>query len=193
LFCRFLERSVLPKLTRYFTHPNQFSFLGLGLALLVPLGFYLHPLPGLLLMVLSGVADTLDGILARSQGTASNFGAFLDSSLDRVSDFCYLFGFWVLFRDSDQFILASGLLFFAMFATTLISYLKARANTMGLCCDTGLMERALRTVYLIIWAALLVFIPSALETLLWFGLVLYSLLCLFTVFQRVHHAAHGLK
>jgi phosphatidylglycerophosphate synthase len=193
LFCRFLERSVLPKLTQQFTHPDQFSFLGLGLAVLVPLGFYFHPLPGLLLMILSGVSDTLDGIMARSQGKASNFGAFLDSSLDRVSDFCYIFGFWVLFWNSEKIILASAIVFFALLVTHLISYLKARAMNLGICCETGLMERGLRTVYLIVWATLLVLFPFAFETILWTGLILFCLLCLFTVFQRALHAAHGLK
>jgi phosphatidylglycerophosphate synthase len=193
LFLAFIERSILPKLTKTFSHPNHFSFLGLGIALAVPLGFYLHPLVGLLFMVLSGISDILDGLLARKQGLETPFGAFLDSSLDRCSDFCFLFGFWILFRHAENFILASALVFTAMFLVQFISYIKARAQSMWVKCDTGLMERGTRALYLMAWAALLGIFPSAYDRILWAGLFLFCLLCLYTVFQRFHHIAESLQ
>ncbi|MBU4318253.1 MAG: CDP-alcohol phosphatidyltransferase family protein [Proteobacteria bacterium] len=193
LFYSFIEKSILPKLSKTFSHPNHFSLLGLGLALLVPPGFYLHPLVGLLFMVLSGISDMMDGLLARKKGMETPFGAFLDSSLDRCSDFCFLLGFWILFRHSENFIQASVLIFTAMFLVQFISYIKARAQSMWVECDTGLMERGARTVYLMVWAALLGIFPSFYHSILWSGLILFCLLCLFTVFQRFQHIAASLK
>ena len=192
LFYNFLEKSVLPKLTKTFRHPNHLTLMGLLIAAMAPFGFYLHPLFGFLFLLLSGISDSLDGLLARSQGTASKFGAFLDSSIDRCSDFCFLFGFWVLFWDSEKIIWASGLVFSTMFLSNFISYLKARALSIGVSCENGFMERGLRTVYLIIWAVLLGLFPGVFDQILWHGLILYGLLCLLTVLQRLFFIASRL-
>ena len=192
-FNAFIEKTILPGLSTTFSHPNHFSLLGLGIALLVPPGFYLHPLAGLLFMILSGISDMMDGLLARKKGLETPFGAFLDSSLDRCSDFCFLLGFWILFRHSDHFIQASAFMFIAMFLVQWISYLKARAQSMWVESVPGLMERGVRTLYLMVWAALLGFVPSFYDFILWSGLILFCLLCLFTVFQRFQHIASSLQ
>ena len=59
---------------------------GVLLAAAVPIGFFLHPVVGLLFMLISGFVDTLDGLLARRRNVASVFGAFLDSTLDRIPE-----------------------------------------------------------------------------------------------------------
>jgi len=184
-YYRLLENWLLPVLKRINTNPNQLTLVGLALAAAVPPGFYLHPAVGFVLMGFSGVADSLDGVVAKNQGSASRFGAFLDSTSDRVSDFFYLFGFWILFWDSTWFILASALIFASTLLTVMISYVKAKVEALGGDCDTGLMERGWRTVYLLFWALLISILPAAGPIILWVGLLLFFALTFLTVLQRI--------
>ena len=158
-FYRFLKRTHLSKIEDSLLKPNQLTVLGLVLAVFVPFGFYVHPFWGLLFMALSGFADAMDGLVAKNQGINTVFGAFLDSSFDRISDFFYLFGFWVLFWRSEQLIVASALILFSILFTFMISYTKARIEGLGGTCEVGLMERGARTLYLIVWAFLLCILP----------------------------------
>jgi CDP-diacylglycerol--glycerol-3-phosphate 3-phosphatidyltransferase len=184
-YYRWLDKRFLPHVNRLTLSPNQFTLVGLLLAAAVPIGFLLHPFVGLLFMLISGFADTLDGLLARRRNAASVFGAFLDSTLDRISDFFYLFGFWILFWNANRFILASGLIFASSFATVMISYVKARAEALGGTCSIGWMERGWRTIYLIIWAFLICVMPPLVDLILWAGLALYFILTSITVLQRI--------
>jgi CDP-diacylglycerol--glycerol-3-phosphate 3-phosphatidyltransferase len=186
-FYRLIERRLLPRLAPLALKPVHYTFLGLLLAVTVPLGFYLHPFIGLLLIGVSGIADTLDGMVARQTNVVSDFGAFLDSSLDRVSDFFYLCGFWILFRDSPYVLSASFLFFLSLLFTVMISYVKARAEGLGADCDRGWMERGWRTVYLIIWAIVICLLPAHRIAVQWVGLVLYLMLTGITVAQRIAH------
>ena len=192
-FYLFLEKSIIPKLADTAVTPNHFTLTGFMLALLVPFGFYCHPFWGLFFMLLSGASDVLDGLMARSQDKTTIIGAFLDSSLDRFSDFCFIFGFWVLFWETDHILLASAVIFITMFLTFFISYIKARASSVGIETETGLMERGLRTVYLMVWAFILGLFPSAANRILWTGLVLFCGLCLYTIVQRLGYVVSALK
>ncbi len=185
-FYRLLDR-VLPWMQRHVTSPNQLTLLGVAIAATVPFGFYFSPLAGMILMVLSGLADVADGSLARSSGAQSEYGAFFDSTLDRFSDFFYLMGFWVLFWPRGEAIPAGVLVGAAFLFTVLISYTKARAEGLGRTCNVGLMERGFRVLYLIVWALLLALAPGARGDVLWIGLVLFCLLTLVTVIQRILH------
>ena len=190
LYYRVLEKYVCPRIEVLGLRPNGVSLLGLGLAVLVPLGFWLAAILGVLLMGLSAVADGLDGYLARQRKEKTRFGAFLDSTLDRAADFFYLLGFWVY-----SISLGSGSLWFtlciflALLATLLISYSKARIEGLGGRCAIGLMHRAPRTLYLLAWGILLVLLPPLRVYLLWIGILVYLLLTLATVWQRVRLAA----
>jgi len=184
-YYRWLDKWILPHVNRLTLSPNQFTLVGFLLAAAVPIGFFINPVVGLLFMIISGIADTLDGLLARRRNAASVFGAFLDSTLDRISDFFYLFGFWILFWNANRFILASGLIFASSLATVMISYVKARSEALGGTCNIGLMERGWRTIYLIVWAFLLCVLPPFVDLILWAGIVLYFLLTSITVLQRI--------
>ena len=184
-YYRWLDKRILPYVNRLTLSPNQFTLVGVLLAAAVPIGFFLHPVVGLLFMLISGFVDTLDGLLARRRNVASTFGAFLDSTLDRISDFFYIFGFWTLFWNSDRFILASVLIFASSLTTVMISYVKARSEALGGTCSIGWMERGWRTIYLIIWAFLICVLPPLADLTLWAGLVLYFVLTSITVLQRI--------
>jgi CDP-diacylglycerol--glycerol-3-phosphate 3-phosphatidyltransferase len=184
-YYRWLEKRILPHVNRLTLSPNHFTLIGAVLAAVVPVGFFLHPVVGLSLVVLSGFVDTLDGSLARRQKATSRFGAFLDSTLDRISDFFFITGFWVLFWASDHLILASALVLACMLMTVMISYVKARTEALGGSCETGWMERGWRTAYLILWALAVCVLPSARQPVLWAGLTLYFALTTVTVVQRI--------
>jgi phosphatidylglycerophosphate synthase len=190
-YYRWLDKRILPYVNRLTLSPNQFTLVGVLLAAAVPIGFFLYPVVGLLFMLISGFVDTLDGLLARRRNAASVFGAFLDSTLDRISDFFYIFGFWTLFWNSDWFILASGLIFASSLTTVMISYVKARSEALGGTCGIGWMERGWRTIYLIIWAFLICVLPPLVDPILWTGLVLYLVLTSITVLQRITHSRTG--
>jgi len=102
---------------------------------------------GLLLLVLAGVPDLLDGAVAKASGTASTRGAFFDSVADRLSD-ALLFGgvAWYLQTNNGGRI---ALLPFAVFAAAaLVSYIRAKADALGYDARGGLMERAERFILL---------------------------------------------
>jgi CDP-diacylglycerol--glycerol-3-phosphate 3-phosphatidyltransferase len=185
-FYRLLETAVLPWMRRHRIKADQMTYLGALIAVTVPLGFGLHPLAGLLLMLVSGSADAMDGHLARETAHPSPWGAFLDSSLDRLSDGCYLLGFWILFWQADMALWGALLLWPALVATLMISYVKARAEALGGACPIGMMERATRIVYLCGWSLCLGLLPFDREMLLT-GSAVYLILTVTTVLQRIRY------
>ncbi|WP_419919659.1 CDP-alcohol phosphatidyltransferase family protein [Candidatus Poriferisocius sp.] len=102
---------------------------------------------GLILMILTGISDALDGPIAKASGTSSTRGAFFDSVSDRVCD-ALLFGGVAWYLGSHQ----SGRIFMlpvALMATAmLVSYQRAKAESLGLDAKGGLMERAERFIVL---------------------------------------------
>jgi CDP-diacylglycerol---glycerol-3-phosphate 3-phosphatidyltransferase len=189
----FLNKSILPLLQRTSISPNQLTLLGFGFAALVPAGFYVDPWYGFVLILFSGISDTLDGLLSRARGNGSVFGAFLDSTLDRASDLLFLAGFWILFWGELHLLLATTLFFSAFFFTFLISYTKARGEGLGTSCQIGLMGRAPRIIFQLFWALLLGLFVEIRAALLWSGLVLYLVLTMATVVQRLVYVSRQLN
>jgi len=184
-YYRLIGRWLLPLAERTGLTPNQMTLLGLAAAALTPAGFFFHPLAGASLILLSGLADSIDGMLARRTGKPSVHGAFLDSCLDRISDSFYLMGVWILFWP-DHHPLAGGLVMAACLTSTfLISYTKARAESLGALLTGGLMERAARIVYLLVWSLIFAAFPSASGWTLWIGALLYLSLTSATAGRRM--------
>jgi phosphatidylglycerophosphate synthase len=184
-YYRFLKRHLLGRVEKAGLTPNQVSLMGVIFAAAVPVGFAVHPLLGLLFLTASAVSDSLDGLVARRNSQATVFGAFLDDSLDRIADFLFLVGFWVLFRDSRLWLPATLLTLFATGMTLTASYIGLRASLSDIRCPTGIFDRSTRTLYLIAWAGLMVLIPGARTAILWMGLVLFDLLLSATVIHRI--------
>lgn len=97
--------------------------------------------PGGWMVLLGGVADILDGRIARARGLADRRGAFLDSTLDRFAEFAAFVGLAVLFRGSE---LALILVVTALGGSLLVSYARARGESVGVVCKLGVMQRAER-------------------------------------------------
>lgn len=97
-----------------------------------------------LALLLSGLLDTLDGTVARLSGSASRFGALLDSSADRVADFLILAGLLVHYRNDVTFYAV----LFVIAGSYMVSYVKARAESLGTIRVVGFMQRPERIIFL---------------------------------------------
>lgn len=125
-------------------------------------------LVGTAVVVVSVLTDLLDGAMARKRGTSSRFGAWLDSTCDRVADAAIFSGLVLWFTgDGDSPVLA-GVALFCLVAGSVVSYAKARAEGLGLRCDVGLAERAERLILVLLGTLLAgLGVPAALAVLLW--------------------------
>jgi CDP-diacylglycerol---glycerol-3-phosphate 3-phosphatidyltransferase len=123
--------------------PNAVTIIGtLGVSgaslALFPIG---EMFPGAMTATVFVLLDMLDGALARAKGTSGKWGAFLDSALDRVADAAIFSGLvWWFLRGGHDPVLG-GVTLFCLVSGALVSYVKARAEGLGLPCDTGLIER----------------------------------------------------
>ena len=116
-----------------------------------------QPLPALVVLLAGALADTLDGQLAKVAGGGTRFGAFLDSTLDRVSDAALACGGAALgAARGDAILFWSALV--GLVASFLVSYVRAKAESMGATATVGLMPREVRLTVLLVgiglWGAL---------------------------------------
>ncbi len=111
-------------------------------------------LVGTIVVTLFVLTDMLDGVMARERGGTSRFGAWLDSTCDRVADGAVFAALaWWFSGGGDDRVLAAVSLF-CLVAGTVVSYEKARAEGLGLRCDVGLAERAERLVLALVGTGL---------------------------------------
>jgi archaetidylinositol phosphate synthase len=162
--------------------PNTITFIGLLISLFAAYLFYLRSprLAALVLLLGSGI-DALDGTLARMTGKVSRFGAFLDSTFDRISDGAVFFG------------IALGNLadwrwaFLTFMGAYLVSYERCRAELAGSGkLAVGIAERAERLLILIAFSL------AGVDYVKW-GVYLVGILAWITVFQRMWTAYQRLK
>ena len=149
-----------------------------------------RPLAALIVLLVGTLSDTLDGQLAKAAGGGTRFGAFLDSTLDRVSDAALFSGAVALGAGRDD-----ALLFWAaligLIASFLVSYVRGKAEAMSLTATVGLMPREARLTILLIGVGLwgvLGFYP-----LFVLSVVAVAALSLVTVLQRIAYVARALN
>ena len=131
---------------------------------------------GFVLLVLTALPDALDGAVAKASGTAGPRGAYFDSVMDRASDALLLGGVAWYLMDTDPGSHVAILPMAVLGASFLVSYQRAKADSLGFDARGGLMERAERTIML----AFGLLFDSLLVPVLWVMLVL----TLFTAGQR---------
>ena len=146
-----IERYVRPvgeSLRRTGLSPDHFTLLGLCVAAASAVAIGMGKMQlGLLLVICSALPDLLDGALAKASNSASQRGAFFDSVVDRVSD-SFLFGGVAWFYASSDTPQFSIVPFAILGASLIISYERAKAESLGLDAKGGLMERAERIILL---------------------------------------------
>ena len=162
--------------------PNAITVIGtLGVAggalVLFPRGEFFW---GTMVITAFVLFDMLDGAVARVTGKISKFGAFLDSTMDRVADAAIFAGLMIgLYRDGQEALAAVAL--YCLVAGVVVSYAKARAEGLGYTCDVGIAERAERLIVALVAAGFAgLGVPYILAAALW----LLAALSTITVGQR---------
>ena len=117
-----------------------------------------HTLAAGLVLLFSGLFDLLDGALARKTNKASKFGAVLDSTLDRVGEAAVMLGIVIFFAVNGN-ILGVVITGIAIIGSQLVSYIRARAEGIGLKCEVGVFTRPERIVILSLGLLLAAFNP----------------------------------
>jgi phosphatidylinositol phosphate synthase len=135
--------------------PNMITVAGtvgvmIGALWLFPLG---HLFAGTLVCWGFAMFDMLDGLLARIKGTTGSWGAFLDSTLDRIGDAAVFTGLAIWLARDHQPVLA-GVALYCLVAGGMVSYARARAEGIGVRADVGVAERSERLLVALVAAGL---------------------------------------
>jgi phosphatidylglycerophosphate synthase len=159
--------------------PNLLTLLSLPFSILVSYFFSIGKfiIAGIFLLLV-GFFDTADGEVARQSNRMNPKGAFLDSTIDRISEFLVFLGLFIYFHSN---VLLAILIFVTLFASFLVSYIRARAQGIGNDCNTGIFERPIRFIILVFGSFFL--------TKKLFPIVLWIILigCIITIFQRLFY------
>ena len=177
--------------------PNALTFIGLliniGCGVLYGYGMFFT---AGLLMILANVFDMLDGQVARLRGRVTRFGGFFDSVIDRYSDIIVYVGIMVFYaRDTEKHsTLLVALTGLALVGSVMVSYSRARAESLDIACKVGFLERPERVVLLII-GSLTEIGPASNPFLHKMPQVLWVLAALshWTVVHRVYHTWRELR
>ena len=164
--------------------PNHLTLCGLGVSLFAAAFFVAGRTRAAgALLLLAGLFDFFDGSLARVSGQVTPFGAFLDSVIDRYSDLVVLLGIVVLFSRMPHargaVVAMAGLV-----GSVMVSYTKARAESIGVECNVGFMERPERLICLIAGALF-----DLLEPALWVLAILANV----TALQRIAFTRRAMR
>lgn len=165
-------------LLRAHVRPNHLTLAGLGVSAVAA-----HALAGgrsgtgAALLALAGLFDFFDGALARAARQVTPFGAFLDSVVDRYSDMLVMFGVLFFYHRTGDGI-GAMLTMLALAGTVMVSYTRARAESIGVPCHIGLMERPERLIVLVAGAASGLLTPA---------MAVLAILTNVTALQRIWH------
>lgn len=169
--------------------PNAVTILGMGLAMAGAYFLTVGNVPlSAVLFTLSGIFDIVDGYVAKKLDKVSAFGSFLDSFSDRVSDAAIFLALAIYYIRMPDGVYA-GLALAILVLSFLISYVRAKAESLDLRCKAGLMARAPRFLLLMAGLYFNGLSPWVLKSVLW----LMAVLLLETLFERLVEVWRGLE
>jgi CDP-diacylglycerol--glycerol-3-phosphate 3-phosphatidyltransferase len=175
------DRLIASRLT-----PNQISMAGFTLNVIAAVLVAQHEFfIGGVVFIVGSICDTLDGGYSRMSGKGTPFGAFLDSTLDRIVEGIVLTAVAVTFTQREDE-LAVAAVVVAVMASLVVSYTRARAEALGVECKVGIADRLVRVI--ILSAGLVFAAVGALEPAVYVLAALSS----FTVVQRILHVRRQL-
>src|SRR5699024_2910316 len=172
-------------LTRLGISPDVITVIGTlgvcaGALIFFPLG---HLFVGVLVITAFVFSDTVDGLMARMQKGSTSWGAFLDSTLDRLGDAAVFSGLAIWFFQGGDDRVMAWLALACLVLGSVVSYARARAEGLGMRADVGIAERADRLVATLVTAG---FVGLGLpEVVLKVVLALLAVASVVTIFQRV--------
>ncbi len=156
--------------------PNMITIIGFIINLIA--SYYIYKgsfIYGAIIILIAGLFDMLDGMLARKMNKKTKFGGFLDSTVDRLSEGVLYLGillFYINTSNKIEIILSYS----AMFFSFLISYTRARASGFRIDCEVGIFTRPERIIALVI---------GLLFNQLYITLIIINALSVITVLQRI--------
>jgi CDP-diacylglycerol--glycerol-3-phosphate 3-phosphatidyltransferase len=165
--------------------PDALTWFGAGATLVISIAFLAQGdlLIGAILFGVFGLFDLLDGTMARMLGTSGAWGAFLDSTLDRVSDAAVICGICFYYANTDlpnsNLVVSAGVIALVMGLMT--SYARAKAESLNAKCTIGIAERAERNI--LIWVSLI--ITSLVTDVMGYAFVILAIVSTITVIQRI--------
>ena len=173
--------------------PNAISLTGLALNVLAAVLVYQDEyFLGGVAFIVGSIMDTLDGRYSRMSGKGSAFGAFLDSTLDRVAEGVVLAAVAAQFAEAgDDFAVAATVI--AVLASVMVSYTRARAEALGVKGDVGIAPRAIRVIILSIGLLFAKGAGLGDFELLEPAVYVLAVLSIVTVFQRIFHVRAELR
>jgi len=128
-------------------------------------------------------SDTIDGVMARMSGRSGKWGAYLDSTLDRLGDAAIFGGLVLWYAGGGDNVVMAGLALACLILGSVVSYAKARAEGLGMTANVGIAERADRLVAVLVTTGLVgLGLP---EIVLGVVLGLLALASLITIIQRM--------
>src|ERR671919_1236642 len=166
--------------------PNAISLTGLALCLVAAaLVFADYYFLGGIAFILGSICDTLDGRYSRMSGKGTSFGAFLDSTLDRMEEGIVLTAVAYQFSEAGNDAAVAAVVV-AVLASLMVSYTRARAEALGVECKVGIADRAVRVV--ILSAGLILYGLDLLAP----AVYVLAALSTITVVQRIWHVRREL-
>jgi CDP-diacylglycerol---glycerol-3-phosphate 3-phosphatidyltransferase len=193
-----LVRPLFASVAKRRVHPNVITTIGFAVTIGAGIVYFTdHVRIAGALVLLGGIYDILDGYVARQTGHSSVFGSFYDSTLDRISEIVVFLGIFSLYGGGHPDFPHPWMVYvvaLAMAGSLMVSYTRARAESLGLDCKVGLMQRPERVV--------LIGVSSVLFGGAWEGIALTGVLLVMatltnlTAFQRIvwvyRHTRDGL-
>ena len=179
----YVEIPVATLLGRMGLTPNLVTMIGLLIAgvaaYLIGVGLLWA---GGLVALFAGIFDMFDGALARNTGRVSNFGALLDSTIDRVSEAVVLLGVLAFYLAGDND-LGAMLVYGALVGSIMVSYMRARSEGLGIDCKVGVMTRPERVALTGLALIVAHWFPVAM-------LIALGIITALTILTAIHRLAH---
>ncbi len=129
--------------------PSIITWMGLIVGIFAGALFWTgHLFFGGVALLFAGMLDNMDGVIARTSGKVSNFGALLDSTLDRYCDFAVFLGLFGYISHSDTQLITfyQVVVMIALIGSVVVSYVRARAEGLGFSCNLGFFQRPSRVI-----------------------------------------------
>ena len=162
-------------------NPNSFTVAGVIITTIGASAFIMgHIRAAGILILLGGFCDTVDGLLARTTGKDSRFGALFDSTVDRYAEFIMFCGIAVYFFHTGDITTAAGTLL-ALGGSFMVSYSRARSESLGFEAKTGLMQRPERVLLIGLGAIIHIYV---FKLVIW----LVAIFANYTAMQRIRMA-----
>jgi CDP-diacylglycerol--glycerol-3-phosphate 3-phosphatidyltransferase len=178
----YLTRTIVRLFARTPITPNMITCFGfvltLGAAALIIIG---HLFTAGFVVLIAGFFDMIDGALARSTNRVTKFGAVLDSTLDRLSEAALMLSILFIYAD-EQSTLGIIIVSLALIGSLLVSYIRSRAEALGIACEVGIFTRTERIIVLALGLLL-----SRIDYVLIVTLGVIAFFSIITVCQRLFH------